>query len=153
MTNMTECRVVFFDGSNMTDILLLENKTDSFIKYKGSGYKQDETYNIWTNELLLGSNSNTVVNPEGIKYCLTKDSDGIFSKIEARYPGWRELTPPLLTVTHWLYQHRGPMCFPPAQGSNRSYSSPMASLVLTDRSQLTSDSQHLGVYLNFDRQK
>nr|CAD7573124.1 unnamed protein product [Timema californicum] len=41
-----------------------------------------ETYNIWTNELLLGSNSNTVVNPEGIKYCLTKDSDGIFSKIE-----------------------------------------------------------------------
>nr|CAD7430993.1 unnamed protein product [Timema monikensis] len=40
MTNMTECRVVFFDGSNMTDILLLENKTDSFIKYKGSDYKQ-----------------------------------------------------------------------------------------------------------------
>nr|CAD7452777.1 unnamed protein product [Timema tahoe] len=33
------------------------------------------------------------------------------------------------------------------------YSSPMASLVLTDSSQLTSDSQHLDVYLNFDCQK
>nr|CAD7268903.1 unnamed protein product [Timema shepardi] len=29
----------------------------------------------------------------------------------------------------------------------------MASLVLTDSSQLTSDSQHLGIYLNFDCQK
>nr|CAD7261690.1 unnamed protein product [Timema shepardi] len=29
----------------------------------------------------------------------------------------------------------------------------MASLVLTDRSQLTSESQHLGIYLNVDRQK
>nr|CAD7568157.1 unnamed protein product [Timema californicum] len=34
-----------------------------------------------------------------------------------------------------------------------SYSSPMASLVLTDSSQLTSDSQHLDMYLNFDCQK
>uniref|UniRef100_A0A7R9AQA8 Succinate--CoA ligase [ADP-forming] subunit beta, mitochondrial n=1 Tax=Timema shepardi TaxID=629360 RepID=A0A7R9AQA8_TIMSH len=31
--------------------------------------------------------------------------------------------------------------------------SPMASLVLTDSSQLTSDSQHLGIYLHFNRQK
>nr|CAD7256826.1 unnamed protein product [Timema shepardi] len=31
--------------------------------------------------------------------------------------------------------------------------SPMTSLVLTDSSQLTSGSQHLGIYLNFDRQK
>nr|CAD7269731.1 unnamed protein product [Timema shepardi] len=29
----------------------------------------------------------------------------------------------------------------------------MASLVLTDSSQLTADSQHLGIYLNFDSQK
>nr|CAD7415521.1 unnamed protein product [Timema poppensis] len=33
------------------------------------------------------------------------------------------------------------------------YSSPVASLVLTDSSQLTSDSQHLGIYLNVDCQK
>nr|CAD7262490.1 unnamed protein product [Timema shepardi] len=31
--------------------------------------------------------------------------------------------------------------------------SPMASLVLTDSSQLTSDSQHLDIYLHFDCQK
>nr|CAD7257651.1 unnamed protein product [Timema shepardi] len=34
-----------------------------------------------------------------------------------------------------------------------TYSSPMASLVLADSSQLTSDSQHLGIYLDYDRQK
>nr|CAD7421465.1 unnamed protein product [Timema poppensis] len=34
-----------------------------------------------------------------------------------------------------------------------NYISPMTSLVLTDSSQMTSDSQHLGIYLNVDRQK
>nr|CAD7398838.1 unnamed protein product [Timema poppensis] len=41
----------------------------------------------------------------------------------------------------------------PIETESMSYSSPMTSLVLTDSSQLTSDSQHLGIYLNFDRQK
>nr|CAD7195463.1 unnamed protein product [Timema douglasi] len=45
------------------------------------------------------------------------------------------------------------LCVPYCRQKMRSYSSSVAYLVLTDSSQLTSDSQHLGVYLNFVCQK